>query len=305
MDDEKKLNQRLLPDDSLENKDTPQAPSKVALLMTSKESSPNMSEAKEGKRRSSLLSGGGVKTTRKPVLDQLFQPRSLGDVDVSPSGKRIKSLIFTILNPKSRQWPAVCFKYFISNIIIVDCIFFVVSTEPTFREKEFELFNTVEGITSSIFLVEYLARLLTITEYKKYREHGVVWGRVRFASTVSSLVDLLSIFPFFLGLATGWELPSLTFLRAFRLLRILKTSGFVQATDAVCRVTYYNRQIMYMSFFVGLFMVFTTSVLLYYLRPRNNYPSDGTSTICSPCRIQDNIVTVAHKPFVPFALLNF
>lgn len=149
----------------------------------------------------------------------------------------------------------------------------------------------VEGVTSSIFLLEYLARLYTITESKKYGSHGPVMGRLYFMGQLASIVDLLATLPFFLELVTGWELPQLTYLRTFRLLRILKTNGFVRAMDAVWRVMYYNRQIMFLSVFVGLFMILTTSILMFYLRPRSNVQSDDFESMLSTMYLSTLLLT--------------
>jgi hypothetical protein len=262
MDDTQKLHTPFLPT-------SPQTPKKVAVLKPSVEP--------KKKWRSSIIRSKdtGIRNTKKPVLDQLFEVKSRGLEIEKPGKRKIKSLVYTILNPRSRQLPAICFKWFISSIIVVDFIFFVISTEPAYRDKQYDIFRIEEIITSSIFLGEYLARLYTITENKKYGDLGPFWGRLSFAIKFSSLVDLFATLPCFLELSTGWELPTLTYLRTFRLLRILKASGFVQATDAVWRVIYYNRAILWVAVFVGLFMILTTSTLMFYLRPGKNYKSDG------------------------------
>lgn len=219
-----------------------------------------------------------------PVLEMMFsqQPRSFSDSFTNESSRRkVKSTLYTILNPRSQQWMAERFRMFITFVILVDFVFFCISTEPEYKDEGREIFKRVEGIASSIFLWEYIGRLCTITEQKRYEDMGPVWGRLRFMATIPSIVDLLATAPFFLELITGWDLPTLTFLRTFRLFRILKTNGFVRATDALWRVLYYNRQIMYMSVFIGLFIVLCTSILMYYLRPRNGYTSHGTSSVLS------------------------
>ena len=66
------------------------------------------------------------------------------------------------------------------------------------------------------------------------------------------------------------NLPTLTYVRAFRLLRILKTEGFTEAIKSVVRVFRYNSEILYVAVCIGFLMVVVTSVLMYYLRPPNN-----------------------------------
>ena len=253
-------------------------------------------------------------TKNGPVLDKLFSSgRNLVEnATVQEHGSRgrkrllIKSYLYMLLNPRSRQLPAVYFKWFISFVIVVDFIVFVISTEPIYRQqrRNAEIFQAVEGVTSSIFLLEYLARLYTTTESKKYGPHGPVMGRLYSMLQYGSVVDLFATLPFFLELSTGWELPQLTYLRTFRLLRILKANGFVQATDAVWRVLYYNRQIMYMSVFVGLFMILTTSILMFYLRPRKNVQTDDFESMLSTMYLSTLILTgsssVSDLPELPW-----
>lgn len=150
-----------------------------------------------------------------------------------------------------------------------DLVSFVISTEPNLSDYHRRVFHMWEGVTSTIFLVEYITRLVVVMESQKYYEQGPFWGRVSYALTWSALIDFLATFPFFAELATGWDLPTLTYLRSFRLLRIFKTSGFSEATRAVYRVIYYNRQILYVALLICVGLILLTAVLMYYLRPQN------------------------------------
>ena len=256
---------------------SPKNPSKAVVLMKSKE----LMKSKMDPRKPLTQrphSYPSFKKSKTPVLNQLFQSRNLEFLDkerMKRQETKTKSFLYTIINPRSRQWPALCFKLLISNVIIFDFISFIISTEPKYRNNDFKFFDITEGITSSIFLLEYLVRLYTITENKKFGHLGKFWGRIRFVMTLGSIIDLTATLPFFIQHYSGLELPKLSYLRTFRLFRILKTPSFVKAIDAVYRVIYYNREIMYLSLFVGLFMILTTSVLMFYLRPRNEYKSDG------------------------------
>jgi len=201
----------------------------------------------------------------QPVLGNLFES-SKDEESSRPTERLVKSWLYTLLNPKSLQLHAVIFKYFIATVIVVDFLFYVVSTEPAYQKNLPPLFAWEEAITSYLFLFEYIARLWTITEYHKYR--GPIYGRLKYLVSYSALIDILATMPYFVEEFTVYELPQLTYLRTFRLFRILKTNSFMKAGDAVRRVLYYNRQIMTLSVFVGLYMILFTSLLMYQLRPR-------------------------------------
>lgn len=193
------------------------------------------------------------------------------------------SFLYTVLSPSSNKPQATIFKRFISTIILLDLCLFVLSTDQPIMDKSPLFFHATEGIASSIFLVEYIARLWTITEKKKYKELGPLKGRLAYASTFAAIIDLMAALPFFLEIPTGWNLPTLTYLRFFRLFRILKTEGFVRALDAVHRVIWFNREILYVATVLCFFLVMITSVLLYYFRPRNIQDAEDFQSIAATC----------------------
>ena len=179
------------------------------------------------------------------------------------------SQLYTILNPKSKTSHARLFQTTIASIIILDAIIYIISTEPKLQTDHFQtLFYSIEGITSTIFLVEHLARLVVCTEKKCYAKYGPIYGRWRYMCSFQSMIDSLATLPFFIELCTGIDLPTLTYLRVFRLIRITRTRSYTKAVDAVGRVLYFNREILHVAALLGLYLVVVTSVLMYYLRPR-------------------------------------
>jgi hypothetical protein len=62
-------------------------------------------------------------------------------------------------------------------------------------------------------------------------------------------------------------LPNLTWIRFFRLLRILKTGSYTRSMETVWRVIYYNSEILYVALNMCIILVLVTAVLMYYLRP--------------------------------------
>ena len=165
--------------------------------------------------------------------------------------------------------PAKIYKGFITTVILWDVVLFILSTDRRIWESYDQVFYVSEAVVSCMFLLEYLLRLYTCTERAKYKEMGPIRGRLRYMVTFAALIDFLATFPFFVELVFPVDLPTFTYLRVFRLARILRTSGFVRAVDAVYRVLYYNRDILYVALWVGALFIMGTSVLLYVFRPRN------------------------------------
>jgi hypothetical protein len=171
------------------------------------------------------------------VFNEIFTQQSPtraqqgGETRVHVSKKKPKTFVYTMLNPRSSEWQAVMFKWFITIVILFDLLMFIISTEPGISDDQRILFQVAEGITSTIFLIEVVARLVTVTESQKYGEQGPFRGRLAYSMTFPAVIDAIATLPFFLEFSTGWDLPTLTYLRSFRLLRILKSSGMVQVSD--------------------------------------------------------------------------
>lgn len=196
-------------------------------------------------------------------------PTSSSRSAAAPSCSSNHSWLYTLLNPRSHQPHAIFFKRFIAVVICVDLVFFVCSTEPAWEDHP--IFYYAEGVASSIFLVEYLARLISCTESTRFKPHGPVMGRIRFMLTFPSIIDALATFPFFVERFFPVELPTTTPLRIFRLLRLLKTEGFAKAFDSVTRVIYYNSEILNVAAILVVFLVLVTAVAMYYLRPQADH----------------------------------
>lgn len=209
------------------------------------------------------------KEAEKPVLTKIFNESIPEEEPAATSQHHHEhSFVYTTLNPRSNQLSARIYKYFISAVIMIDLVFFIVGTEPNLPTSSQHVFKVNEGITSTIFLIEYMSRLCTITESHQYEKYGPILGRLKYMMTPSAIIDALATFPFFVERFSGWSLPQLTYLRVFRLLRIGKTQGYAKAMDAVYRVIYYNSEILHVALLVCIILVLVTSVLLYYLRPQ-------------------------------------
>jgi len=96
-----------------------------------------------------------------------------------------------------------------------------------------------------------------------------MWARVCWALRFGALVDLAAIVPTYAEIAltasgAGVQLPTLTFLRTLRLLRILKTERYVYAWDAVAAAVCSSREIIASGLIVCAILLLVTSALLWF-----------------------------------------
>ena len=134
------------------------------------------------------------------------------------------------------------------------------------------------GARNLISTQEYITRFAVAGERAKYRGTA---GRWRFVTSWASIVDLCSFMPWIAEKIIYWgedsgDVPSTAYVRAFRVLRILKTDRFTGAADALGRVFYVNMHILGVAGVLAGMLVLFTSSLLCVTRAR------GTSRVVSP-----------------------
>ena len=121
-------------------------------------------------------------------------------------------------------------------------------------------FVILDTVAVGIFTVEYLMRIYACVEEPKFR-HGFL-GRFKQARSVSTLIDLLAILPFFLEVLLGSVLD-LRFLRTFRLARLLKLTRYNDSTKILTTVIAREWPVISASAFIMILLVIMTASLGY------------------------------------------
>ena len=123
-------------------------------------------------------------------------------------------------------------------------------------------FVILDTIAVAIFTVEYLMRIYACVEEPRFR-HGFL-GRFKQARSTSTLIDLLSILPFFLEILLSSVLD-LRFLRTFRLARLLKLTRYNDSTKILTTVIAREWPVISASAFIMILMVVMTASLGYVI----------------------------------------
>ena len=128
-------------------------------------------------------------------------------------GRTFRQKVFSLLHPTPTSGPL---HRYIDHLIILSVLVSVLSIIfETIAEVQAVFgpeFKLLEVITVSIFTLEYVGRVYSCCELPQY-EHPVK-GRLRYMMTVSALIDLLAISPFFLDMVLDKNFD-LRFLRVF------------------------------------------------------------------------------------------
>lgn len=191
-----------------------------------------------------------------------------------------------MFSPASKAPQAVGYRYTVGFFILLNIGCFVLSTyhgmadrcalcwidpgNPRYDYDFFDLFESVEALTSWVFLFDYITHLLTVTTIGKYAGMGPCSGRLAWAVSFDGLLDGFATFPFFvdnyvLPLLSQADdaLPNLTWVRIFRIFVIFRTSKYAHAMNTVARVLSVHQEILAVTMFLVIFMLLFTSAMLW------------------------------------------
>ncbi|MDX1498762.1 MAG: ion transporter [Woeseiaceae bacterium] len=124
-----------------------------------------------------------------------------------------------------------------------------------------------EVVTIAVFSVEYLLRVWTSIETDPARRDQPVRTRLRFMLSFHAIIDLLAILPFYLLLFGVFGNVDMRFLRAARLLRVLKLTRYFAALNLLIVAVRENGRALAASFLILVtVMLFAASGMYYFER---------------------------------------
>mmetsp|Transcript_3409 Transcript_3409/g.4769 ORF Transcript_3409/g.4769 Transcript_3409/m.4769 type:complete len:515 (-) Transcript_3409:316-1860(-) len=188
------------------------------------------------------------------------------------------SYTYRVLNSSKIKW----FNRILALVIVANIIADVLITVPSVQKVYQSRFDLFETASSLFFITEYTTRFVVAGERPKY---AGFFGHVRFATSIPSLIDVISFAPWLIEKAVwlsgmGYKFPATGFMRIFRMLRILKTERFVGSVDAISRVVYMNSSILMVAVMMALMLLLLTSSMLYYANRSSGDPQFESIPAC-------------------------
>lgn len=149
---------------------------------------------------------------------------------------------------------------FLMLMILVSVVLILLES-VAFMEAMFHAeFQVLDTLVIIIFSVEYFLRIYVAPEDPKYASPFI--GRLKFTTSLSALIDLIAIAPFFLAIFIG-HLVDLRFMRIFRLARILKLTRYTNSLDTLARVFIREIPVLSAAGFLMLLLVLLAASLGY------------------------------------------
>lgn len=146
---------------------------------------------------------------------------------------RLRGRLYAEIEDVRPGRPLTAAQRMISVLILAAVMHAVLSTERNLVSAAPALFMAVDFAFGVIFLVEYVARMISVGEVERFRG---VRGRFSWAIRPASMIDLAAIIPSLLlsGLAPAWMLRLRRVLRILRIIRIGPVArGYAVLADAV------------------------------------------------------------------------
>lgn len=151
------------------------------------------------------------------------------------------------------------FDCFIVFTIAINVICTMLETVSSL-ESYLNLFHTIEVVSLIIFTIEYILRILTCVSVKEYSHW--FWGRLLYARTPLSLIDLVAIAPFYFPFFMVSNLGFIRIIRLFRIFRLFKLARYVESLRQFGNILQEKKEDLFIGIFtITILLVFSSSLM--------------------------------------------
>lgn len=176
--------------------------------------------------------------------------------------RKLRQQIYRVVEVTHHDdWLGRLFDVFMIVLISLNVLAFTFETVDSISIPYKSYFNDFETASAMIFTIEYAVRLWTCTLDPRYRHP--FFGRVRFVLTPLSIVDFVSILPFYLFLF----FPDLVFVRELHLLRLarlFKIGRYSESMRTLGKVVSSKREDLFSTLFTVFTLLMISSSLMYF-----------------------------------------
>lgn len=182
--------------------------------------------------------------------------------------RRIQYRVYDLINKdKKGMWASRLYDWYMLVMIIASIV-------PLMFIEDYPIFTTIEWITVSAFIVDYIFRWLTSNILLK---RGWV-SYLIYPFTPMAIIDLLSILPGFGLINPEFKLLRLT--RLLKIVRLLKLFRYSHKITMFFRVLVKERSVLLSVLVLAIFYILITALIMFNIEPHTN-PITGEQTFNS------------------------
>lgn len=180
----------------------------------------------------------------------------------------IQYRIYDLINKdKKGMWASRLYDWYMLVMIIASIV-------PLMFIEDYPIFTTIEWITVSAFIIDYIFRWLTSNILLK---RGWV-SYLIYPFTPMAIIDLLSILPGFGLINPEFKLLRLT--RLLKIVRLLKLFRYSHKITMFFRVLVKERSVLLSVLVLAIFYILITALIMFNIEPHTN-PITGEQTFNS------------------------
>ncbi len=183
-------------------------------------------------------------------------------------------------------------------LIVLSVTAVVLESIESFQTAWDDVLYWFEVVTISVFTVEYVLRVWSCVENPEAGAAGNLRTRLRFMFSAHAIIDLLAILPYYLlafGLVGGFDMR---FLRAIRLLRVLKLTRYSAALHMLFVTFRENGRALGASFIILVTVMLLAASGMYYFE-RQAQPEDFGSIPAAMWWAFATLTTVGYGDVTP------
>ena len=166
--------------------------------------------------------------------------------------------IFEIIEAgKDNDTASKIYDFFMMAVIVVSLI-------PLFFKTEYQLFRITDYITTGIFIIDYLLRLITAD----YKLKGKSVPFLRYPFTPMALIDLLCILPTFVAMSPSFKvLKVLRMIRTFKVFRLFKGFRYSSTFEMIARVLRKQKRNLIAVCVLAIGYILVISLIIFNVEP--------------------------------------
>lgn len=154
------------------------------------------------------------------------------------------------------------FEIFITTLILLSILSIILESFDYLHNHYAYYFDLFENVTLGIFVVEYLARIVTADF--KYPRGNYLKSAWRYLSSGAAIIDFIAISPLIFKLSQ-LDFRFLRALKITRILRVLKLSSLTSSIILIGEVFVEKRNELGMTLFVAFVLLLVSSTLMWYI----------------------------------------
>lgn len=188
--------------------------------------------------------------------------------------------------------------YFLIALISGSVIAVILESIASVEARYSEALALFEVITVAVFSVEYLLRVWSSVEYESDSNKTPFQARLRYMISFQAIIDIIAILPFYIMMLGSFGSIDMRFLRAVRLLRVLKLTRYSAAMNMVFITFRENGRALAAAFLILLTVMLLAASGMYYFE-RESQPEDFGSIPAAMWWAFSTLTTVGYGDVTP------